>query len=443
MLEVAISKSQPSPLVNASLAMAGVAANLARLFGFPGNQPEGELAKLLWVVRLRWLAVGLFFVLAAPAFVMGFLSRESMPIYLGVVGVLLVFNLLTQLSASEPGRLINSFWFCFQMAFDLCILTVLLSLTGGVNNPAVALLFLNVALGGLLIPGRLSWPFLVLVHTSLGSLQFDHVARDPAGLSSQQIGEFFLYHLLAFSFWFVMRSLGAHLEGQFERAAQARVVIEKQDRLRAIGALAAGFSHEFASPLNAAIIRLERARRERASEDVNEALEAVRACQAVVHQMNSSQMDSRTFSLKRVVVADLLADVVETWTEDHPHTPVRLEIEDRTEDVLPSINFAQVVLNLLDNADQAAPANEVSVTLRSVDGQYQLTVADRGPGFSEPVLNRLGEPFLTTKEEGTGLGLYVSQLFCQSLGGRLVAGPRGDGRGARVLLEWPQTRAWT
>lgn len=231
-----------------------------------------------------------------------------------------------------------------------------------------------------------------------------------------------------------------HLERQAKREAQAQIIIERQDRLRAIGALAAGFSHEFASPLNSAKIRLERACREQPTEDITEALEAVKDCETVVHQMNSSQIDSRHFAFREVILADLLKDIVDSWREEHPETSVQFRIEDRSSDLIPPINFAQAVLNLLDNAEEAAPEKEINVTLRCSNERFHLYVSDQGPGFIASVLARFGEPFVTTKAAGTGLGLYVSHLFCQSLGGSLTIRPSKELCGAEVHLEWPRQK---
>jgi two-component system sensor histidine kinase RegB len=438
--EVDIPKPDQNWMEPIARALRSLPVLFSRFFRFPVFPSGGERAKLLWLVRLRWLAVALFFVLAGPALAMGFLSRETIPVYLGMVGVLLIFNILTQLAVSEQDRQILPFWICFEMAFDLCVLTTILAITGGFANPFVALFLLNVALGGILIPGRLSWPFLFHAHTCLGFLQFQLALKNFDTFDSRLGITFAVYHFLLLSFWLVMRSLGAHLERQFEREAQAKITIEKQDRLRAIGALAAGFSHEFASPLNSAKIRLERALRERPTEDISEALESVKACETVVHQMNSSQLDSRGLVLKEVVIAELLVDVVDSWKEEHPETPVRLSIESHTSALIPPINFAQVVLNLLDNAGEAAPGSEIEVSLRCEKERFHMHVSDQGPGFSEAVLARFGEPFVTTKPEGTGLGLYVSHLFCQSLGGALSIERRRDRSGAAVRLEWPRKR---
>lgn len=413
-------------------------------FRFPTDSPNMganiEATKLLWLIRLRWLAVILFFVLTVPALASGLLLRERVLAYLGTIGLLLTFNLATQFLLAKNRIPVSSLLVCFQLAFDLVILTVLLALTGGVNNPFISLFFLNAGLGGLLVTHRLSGPFVLLTHTLLALLQFQLLPITGAGeflpSGANVLATFSAQHLLVFSFWLVMRSFGAHLERQFERQTRAQMLLEKQDRLRAVGALAAGFSHEFASPLNAAKIRLERIARQNPSEDIVEALDAVHACENVVRQMNSSQLDQRDFRFKEVIVKNLLEDIVETWRNENPEVKVSLSLEDDSPGLIPPINFAQVILNLLDNARQADPQGEIEVTLSGSRTQFSLKIKDQGPGFHESVIGRLGEPFVTTKIDGTGLGLYVSQIFCQSLGGSLSIENKN---GASVHLQWPKS----
>lgn len=61
---------------------------------------------------------------------------------------------------------------------------------------------------------------------------------------------------------------------------------------------------------------------------------------------------------------------------------------------------------------------------------------DEGPGFHASVLRQRGEPFVTTKKNGTGLGLYVSELFAQSLAGHLEVKNKAS-HGAVVSMCWP------
>lgn len=413
------------------------AQSAARLFGFPTRDGVSEKAKLLWLVKLRWVAITLFFALCGPALIHGSLTRSTVPAYMGTLGVLIVFNLISQLIFAESKRPIGPVIICFQLAFDLVALSVLLAVSGGFSNPFVIMFLLNASLGAILIPGRLSWPFLLLTHTLLGTLQFQMVLSNRGNIDASLIATFIVYHLMVLGFWLVMRSLGSYLEKQNERQSQAQIALEKQDRLRSIGALAAGFSHEFASPLNVAKIRLERLKRQLGeSEDADEALTAILVCQNVIQQMNSSQMDSRDFQFKNLIVSDLLRDVIESWEEDKEGVQLVLAIQDGIETSLLPVNFSQVVINLLDNAYEANPKGAILVRLQKLEDEICLSFEDEGPGFHASVLRQRGEPFVTTKKNGTGLGLYVSELFAQSLAGHLEVKNKAS-HGAVVSMCWP------
>lgn len=409
-----------------------------------------EGSKLVWLVKLRWAAILLFFCLIAPGHIFGFLDRFSTLVFVGLIGFLFVFNLFTHLIFVESRKHIKPLFICFQLTLDLFILTILLFISGGFKNPFVALFLLNAGLGGVLIKGRLSWPFIFLCHTFLIALQIQYFL----GLSGLIVNShFWIYvfasHVLVLSVWLVMRSLGSYLEKHFESQAFTHIQLEKQDRLRALGALAAGFSHEFASPLNAAKLRLDRLERsfenrqntpdwiDQAKANLSAAKKSIESCEAVIHSMNSSQLDVREQNIKPIHMNEFIKDVTESWLEEHPQTNLVIDNTLTEQLSVSPINLAQVVLNLLDNAFESNPKGKIYLRLKSQDSWMKLIVEDEGAGFDDRVLSRRGEPFVTTKIAGTGLGLYVSEIFVQSLGGYLLTENKSQRAGAVVTLTWP------
>jgi C4-dicarboxylate-specific signal transduction histidine kinase len=98
----------------------------------------------------------------------------------------------------------------------------------------------------------------------------------------------------------------------------------------------------------------------------------------------------------------------------------------------------QILSNVLTNAVQAVAAvarPRISVRLRARRGRAEIAVEDNGPGISPALLPRIGEPFHTTKAEagGMGLGLYVSSLLAERMGGALAVENLAPA-GARVTL---------
>lgn len=422
---------------------------IAQVFKFPEDVHNIETAKLTWIVRLRWIVCTFFLLLSPAGYVVGLLNKNTLAIFVGALGLLALFNLFTRLfflgteqetRKSPPTPILVS----SQFAVDLVAVSSLLMIAGGITNPLTPLFFVNVALGAVLIRGHYAWPYWGLSHTFFFGLQTQYVLErvDPA----TEISLIFWTapHILIAAVWLVMRSLGSYLESQSEALVRSRTFTERQDRLRAIGALAAGFSHEFASPLNAAKLRLARLRRDVDSnrgaavllENIDAAEICVAACEKVIHEMNASQFDVGSHEKRAIPISEFLNDIGEAWREEHPEAKLNIQADLDSRVEVPVVSFAQVLINLLDNAHEAKPDGEIHMKLERADLWIKLAVEDTGPGFPDAVLERRGEPFLTTKPNGTGLGLYVSEIFAQSLGGRLLIENRSP-MGARVSLTWP------
>ena len=97
----------------------------------------------------------------------------------------------------------------------------------------------------------------------------------------------------------------------------------------------------------------------------------------------------------------------------------------------------QVLVNLVKNSLEADESSNVNVTLSDEEASLRIDVADTGPGFSETVLTRQFEPYLSTKKSGTGLGLAICQRIVHDHGGRIELKSRTEG-GAEVTILLPQ-----
>lgn len=107
------------------------------------------------------------------------------------------------------------------------------------------------------------------------------------------------------------------------------------------------------------------------------------------------------------------------------------------------VQMQQVFVNLLRNAIEATEGKAergISVTLRQEEGQAVLRFADGGPGLPAEVLERLFQPFVTTKETGMGIGLSICRTIIEAHGGRITAGRRAGG-GTVMTIHLPLARA--
>jgi signal transduction histidine kinase len=119
--------------------------------------------------------------------------------------------------------------------------------------------------------------------------------------------------------------------------------------------------------------------------------------------------------------------------EDFCHVPVPVEGD--------PAQLHQVFVNLLLNGIEAMPGGgELGVAVQDAalpDGCCQVTVRDSGSGIAENILERMFEPFVTSKERGTGLGLAISRRIVQQHGGKLMAANRRE-CGAVFRVELPR-----
>ena len=240
----------------------------------------------------------------------------------------------------------------------------------------------------------------------------------------------------------------AELEVRQQRGELAHLT-----RISTMGELAASLAHELNQPLTAILSNAQAAQRFMVADPAD--LEEVRAIlKDIVHDdTRAGEVIRRMRALVRkehleVVPLDLpsvINDVVHLLHSDAVLHNVRVELEVNHE--LPpvkgdKVQLQQVVLNLLLNAFDAmkdCPANERQVLVRAeLDGaaMTKITMRDRGTGLTVDKLDRIFEPFYTTKRDGLGMGLSISRSIIEAHGGRLWAENNPD-RGATYTFTVP------
>lgn len=229
---------------------------------------------------------------------------------------------------------------------------------------------------------------------------------------------------------------------QAERIAAERRALQ-HEKLSTIGLVTGSIAHEVKNPLSSiktiASVLAEDLADTPHARDLELILGEVNRLSETVSQLLSfarpKPNDSQIASFSSAVVGTL-------QLMRHLATKQNVQLSHDVEQGLPGIHtnenvLREIAFNLISNAiDAAGEGGHVDVSLKENDGLAELIVGDDGAGISPDVQDRLFEPFVTGKPEGTGLGLYVVGRHVRELGGEIHCETEKT-KGTRFIVRLP------
>jgi signal transduction histidine kinase len=230
------------------------------------------------------------------------------------------------------------------------------------------------------------------------------------------------------------------LEASNAALRQAQQQLVKSEKLAAIGQLTASIAHEINNPIAVMQGNLDLIREALGpnAEPVQDELrlldQQVERMRLIVTQLLQYARPTEyagyveTLDLNRTVDDSL---VLVGHLLSQTRITVKRELAATHRVGINRQELQQVIINLLINAIQAMPeGGELCLQTQDTPQGAELRVLDTGTGLSDQALARLFRPFFTTKNDGNGLGLWISQGLLERYGAHLAAGNRGDGTGA-------------
>jgi len=231
---------------------------------------------------------------------------------------------------------------------------------------------------------------------------------------------------------------------------QAADTIESE-RLNAIMLLAAGVAHEIGNPLNSLNIHLQLLERElgeiQDKELQDDLTELVQIAQNEIARLDQiitqflGALRPTIPNLERAKPDELIQEVLTLLHHELDDRGVWVEVD--IPDDLPPVQLdtaqiKQAVFNILRNSVQAlADGGIIKIHAKAEDRFIAIAFSDNGPGISQEVLTHLFEPYHTTKQEGTGLGLMIVQRIVRDHGG-LIEIDTQPGQGTTFTLLLPR-----
>jgi two-component system sensor histidine kinase RegB len=433
-----------------------------------GNYPAAwrGRVRLRTLSNLRWLAIG---GQSAALFVVHFGLNYRLPLLPCVVAVALsaALNLLLAFRYPPTHRLTNR-EATAQLAYDALQLGALLYLTGGIENP-FALMFLApvvIAAATLNLGNTLLLAAMALVSVSVIAVYHDPLpwaANDALHLPALYQGGIWASLVIGIGFTSIyawrIASEAARMQAGL---AATQLALSHEHRMASLGALATAAAHELGTPLGTIAVvarELERALPPDSpeAEDLRLLRQEAERCRGILTRLARPE-ESLLGAADRLPLGALLDEIVNEYRGED--VEIRIELKAfmgggsepkvwRVPEILHGLG------NLIANAADFA-TGEIRVRADWGPSVLRLAVEDDGPGFAPEILERIGEPYVTSRpgsyalgdtelspsdaftgQQGMGLGFFIAKTLIEQTGGSVSAANIENG-GARVEVRWPR-----
>lgn len=413
------------------------------------------------LTTLRWLAVaGQMAAILIVHFAFGF--PVALGLCLGAIAASAWLNIFVALRFS-PQRFLTDGEATAYIAFDIVQLCILLFLTGGLQNPFAVLILAPVTIAASVLPMRQTILIAALAIAGVGVLGFAHLPLP------WRAGESLVFPPLINAGSWVALSFGvaffaAYAHRIAQESAQMRsalaasqLVLAREERLAALGGLAAAAAHELGTPLATIQLTAKEMANELKGEglledDARLLVEQAQRCREILGRLSKGGAETDAM-MDRIGLDLLLKEAAAPFIDARTGPAVIFEMKGVSGDGPPVLRRRPEIIYGLRNIIENGVAYGRSKVLVSADwtaDDIEIEVHDDGAGFSPDILVRLGEPYLgrgrargtAARSGGLGLGFFIAKTLLERTGAEIVYDNRpwqeGGEAGAWIAVRWPR-----
>ncbi len=410
---------------------------------------------LKWLFILRNLMLsGEAFIILLSTYGLGIALPEE-PLWLIITAIAAV-NLYTWLRLQNNAPITELELFS-QLALDVFAIASFLYLTGGATNPIIWIFLLPLILTAIILPQEYTW-YMVILTTTLYTLliayhrplpAIEPLFVPPEGVLHHVSSNDQKFNLHIFGMWcgfvlsailvayFVVEQAKAIREGE-RKLSKAREEQLRNERVIALGTLAASAAHDMGTPLATIAILAHDALHsypEHRLPDLHKKLlimeKQINRCKQALSVMSASAGELRAESGQVMGLIEYIDEVLNQWRTQKPETKLNLFVNPGGPGgakIVADRTLTLGLINILNNAAEASPKRRgVDFHLNWDENKAYIQVRDYGSGISPEIAALAGKEPVSTKESGLGVGLFLAFSTVQRLGGKISIYNKDDG----------------
>lgn len=401
------------------------------------------------LVILRWIAiVGQYITISIVYLIFNF----ELPFFycstIILVGV--ATNLYLQFKVKE--NQLNNFTSTFFLFYDLMQLATLLYLTGGVTNPFTILLIVPAIVSSTFLTLKSTINLSVITVVILIALTINHYSLPHSGDLHFHVPNYYLYAIptaiiigLIFLTYFGAR-FGIEARKRTEALNRLELILAKEHELESIGLQAAAAAHSLGTPLSTITVVARELEKEignnpKYSKDINLLLSQTKRCSNILRNFSKDQIKEDNF-LSDIKIKDLLNEIVRSYMEiSEKKLSLFAEKNELNPQIERTLEITYGLRNFIGNAVKYSKSS-VDISLQSNSKITEVKVCDDGPGFSEDIINVLGEPYIRSKNKiisaksGLGLGTFIGKTLLERMKANVKFDKCPKTNGAMVTVKW-------
>lgn len=338
-----------------------------------------------------------------------------------------------------------------NLLIDTGLFTVLLYFTGGATNPFVSFYLVSIVIAAAALPLVHVWSMVAVSVTCYSLLMRYYEPLVPSSAAAN------FFNLHVFGMWvnFLLSAtlcavfvagIAAMARRHKEALAAAREDALRDERIVALGTLAAGMAHEMNTPLaTMSLLAAELADTEPGGDAYRDRIEVLKrqieVCRSRLAALVESASPEGDAGPRRVRLGRFLDELFASWRIVRPEVELVVERRDSFADreVGEHRVLAQAIANLLNNAADASHRNDsrsVYVALSSTPEALVIDIDDEGPGITAGQLQQAGRAVYSSRRGGLGVGLLLSNASIERFGGEVLLEAR-EGGGTRTEIRLP------